>query len=80
MCRDAEVSILKRKISDLEGRLQQAADAEFAALRKYYGSQDRRNHSWAKPTPEKGSLLDPLWQQGLDMDELYTSGDRLECV
>lgn len=71
ICRDSEVASLKRKVEVLEQQLRDALGAEFAAIMKRCGGPVRRNRSWAK-SPEKGSLLDPLWQQGLNVDELYS--------
>ena len=71
------MNALRRKVWLLESRLQQdAAASEYDTAYRRCSSLGRRKSSWAK-TPERGSLLDPLWQQGLDVEEVYKTGDDL---
>ena len=75
-CRDEEVNALRRRLWLLESRLQEAVPSEYDTFYRRCTSLGKKKSPWAK-TPERGSLLDPLWQQGLDVEEVYRSGDNL---
>lgn len=77
MYREKEVKDLQFKVQSLE---QQIANFKLSAGPSPHQSQPaktKRSHrGWAKK-PEKGSLLDPLRQQDLDVDALYREGSKV---
>lgn len=68
---------MRRKITALETELQEATSAEYLSARhRSLGSLPRKHRPWAKPV-QRGSLLDKMLHQDMDVDEVYNSASSL---